>query len=100
MQNWNEQQASWDKLRLRVSGAGEVCLVPSWSLTVLSSNSDAAVKAALLSDGGKLRSQTPYFSIYFCSCTESEPRVCVDHIIIISVFSAGGDKEKKTKNDK
>ena len=52
MQSWNEQQASWDKLTLRVSGASEVCFAPSWGLTTLSSRADAAVKAALLSDGG------------------------------------------------
>lgn len=52
MQSWNEQQASWDKLTLTVSGASEVCFAPSWGLTTLSSWADAAVKDALLSDGG------------------------------------------------
>lgn len=64
MQNWNVQQASWDKLRLRVSGTREVCLVPSWSLTVLSSKADAAVKAALLSDG-KIEITDPLFLYLF-----------------------------------
>lgn len=47
----NNRQCS-DKPTLRVSGASEVCLAPSGGLTTLSSRVDAAVKAALLPDGG------------------------------------------------
>lgn len=70
MHSWNEQQASWDKLTLRVSGASEMCLAPSWGLTTLSSQTDAAVKAALLSDGGNTEIINCYspVCIYMCFC--------------------------------
>lgn len=93
MHSWNEQQASWDKLTLRVSGASEMCLAPSWGLTTLSSQTDAAVKAALLSDGGNreiINCYSPvciYICVCFCACVCAHAciRICCSACALVFV---------------
>lgn len=46
--------------------------------------------------GGKLRSQTPYFSIYFCSCTETEPHGSHYYHLSVQRWWWQGKKKKTT----
>lgn len=90
------------KLTLRVSGASEVCFAPSWGLTTLSSWADAAVKAALLSDGGNGEIINCYSPVRMyvleCGCVYAD--TCVGIFVFWCLFVCVSDSNHSACADR